>query len=364
MKLLLVNFAMDRRSPVLAWQQRVAHRLAQQCEQVTVLTGHAGEFESAPNLEVHAVPKFFARWPGRVLGAKKLMNVPVGRWCRRRRFDACFMHMTYEWSYLLEPTLRRWNLPVLLWYAHGTVTPALHRALAAVDRVVTSTPEGFRIPSPKVRVIGQAIDTDLFQLRAKAADRNVILYVGRISPRKRIDLLIDVMAVLRKQPRSAGFVLRLVGPVLNAGDETYLAEMKAKAAALGLASSVEFRGPLGQWELPAAHEGVFTHLNVSETGSMDKTVMESLAMGCPVLTCNEAIVPVLREAFPRLVLEDRSAEAIAAQVCALHRDQEILDPAGLRAIVAGRHDLDHFIAEVLKHLGEIARAGRGRASHV
>src|SRR5512144_1683712 len=168
MRLMLVNFAMNRDTPVLAWQQGRAAELARSCERVVVLTEESGDFERADNLEVHCVPRAFCRAPLRWLKLKWLMLLPVALWCRRHRFDACFVHMNAAWVYRLWPCLRGFAVPTLLWYAHGTVTWRLRLAQRCADRVVTSTPEGFRIPSHKLEVIGQAIDTEMFRLSAPA----------------------------------------------------------------------------------------------------------------------------------------------------------------------------------------------------
>ena len=148
MRLLVINFAMDQRSPVLAWQHSVATRLAAKCERVVVLTEVIGRCELPANVELHKVPRLLMT-PLRMFGTKWLMNLPVWRWCARHRFDAVFVHMSAEWVYRLAPCWRRFDLPVLLWYAHGTVTDRLHKAHAHASCVVTSSAEGFRIPSPK-----------------------------------------------------------------------------------------------------------------------------------------------------------------------------------------------------------------------
>ena len=146
MKLLLVNFVMDQSSPVLAWQQGVATQLAARCERVVVLTERVVESPLPANVEVHRVPRILTT-PLRLLGVRWLMNIPVWRWCARERFDAVFVHMNADWVYRLAPCWRRFRVPVLLWYAHGSVTRRLHRAHAHASCVITSTPEGFRIPS-------------------------------------------------------------------------------------------------------------------------------------------------------------------------------------------------------------------------
>jgi glycosyltransferase involved in cell wall biosynthesis len=351
MKLLLVNFVMDPTSPVLAWQHGVATRLAARCERVVVLTERAVPSPLPPNVEVHRVPRILTT-PLRMLGVRWLMNIPVWRWCARERFDAAFVHMNADWVYRLSPCWRHFQLPVLLWYAHGTVTPRLQRAHAHATCVITSTPEGFRIPSPKVRVIGQGVDTDLFVPPAHRADTATIVAVGRVSRRKRLDLMIEALAWLKTAAPQYPFTLRIVGPTLTRDDEAYAAELAAMVRAAGLAGSVRLEGPMPVDRLPEIYASAFLHLNLSETGSLDKAILESLASGCPTLTSNEAAFDLLRD-FPALQLRHGTAQAIGAQIQRAYEDRHLLAPDALRSIVDGRHDLNSYAERVCGILAEL-----------
>ncbi|HXD17280.1 MAG TPA: glycosyltransferase family 4 protein [Vicinamibacterales bacterium] len=351
MKLLLVNFVMDERSPVLAWQQGVATRLAARCERVVVLTERVVASPLPANVEVHRVPRILTT-PLRMLGARWLMNIPVWRWCARERFDAVFVHMNADWVYRLAPCWRRFGVPVLLWYAHGTVTPRLRRAHEHASCVITSTPEGFRIPSPKVRIIGQGVDTDLFVPPASRPENATIVAVGRVSRRKRVDLMLDALAWLKAHAPQHPFRLRIIGPTLTRDDERYAAELQQKVADDGLRDAVTFEGPLPVAELPRIYDSSFLHLNLSETGSMDKAILESLASGCPTLTSNEAAFAVLRD-FPGLQVRQRDAEAIGAQIRRLYEERDAFSPAALRQLVEGRHDLNSYADRVCSILAEL-----------
>ena len=242
MKILLINFVMDRKSPVLAWQHSVATRLAARCERLVVLTERIGDCELPGNVEVHCVPRILTT-PLRMLGARWLMNVPVWIWCGREQFDAAFVHMNADWAYRLAPCWRRFGIPVLLWYAHGTVTNRLRRAHEHAACVVTSTPEGFRIPSAKVRVIGQGIDTDLFTPPASRPDTPAIVAVGRVSRRKSVDLMLEALAWLKTNAPQHRFTLRIIGPTLTRDDRAYAAELAAIVERKGLVGPCDLRRP-------------------------------------------------------------------------------------------------------------------------
>jgi glycosyltransferase involved in cell wall biosynthesis len=353
MRLLLVNFAMDQQSPVLAWQHSVATRLASRCQRVVVLTERLGRCELPPNVEVHRVPRVLTT-PLRMIGAKWLMNGPVWQWCARERFDAVFVHMNAEWVYRLAQCWRQFNLPVLLWYAHGTVTDRLHKAHRHATAIVTSTPEGFGIPSAKVRIIGQGIDTDLFTPPAARPESATIAAVGRVSRRKSVSLMIDTLTWLRANAPQHPFRLQIVGPTLTRDDSVYAAELSETVRARGLAPWVSFEGARPMSALPAIYGSALLHLNLSQTGSMDKTILESLACGCPTLTSNASVFPLL-ERFPALTVRNSTPEAIGRQIIHLAEHRHEYAPADLRGLVSGRHDIDSYIDRVCGILSELAR---------
>lgn len=353
MRVLIINYEMNEDAGVLAWQARVAREFARACEFVAILTERVGRFEPLPNMHVETFADRPLGLPRR-FGVALLLNRQAFHLCRRYRIEACFVHMASDWAFYLYPTFRLCGIPVLLWYAHGTVTPRLRLAHACASRVVTSTPEGFRIPSRKVRVIGQGVDTDLFRLPEELVEpRQDLLTVSRVSRRKRIDLLLSVMNYLRRKSGVPKLRLRVVGPLLTSDDLAYDAELRMQTWRTGLQDWVEFVGFAPQKYIPAFYRSAFVHLNVSRTGSMDKTVVEALACGCPVLTSNEAFFDMLRD-YPEFIIRDERPEAIAEQVLTLYEKQDQYDPVGLRALVVGKHDVQSYVQKVLAQLQEIA----------
>jgi glycosyltransferase involved in cell wall biosynthesis len=346
--LLVVNYVLDEDDPVLAWQLRVVTSLAERVERVTVLTERLGRAEVPANVRVIELPHRPYHVPRR-LGGGWLAGPRVLRALRDDPPDACFVHMASEWLYRLGWVLRRLDVPVVLWYAHGTVTRRLRLAVAYADRVLTSTPEGFRVETPKKRVIGQGIDVDRFRRSDHASKGSVVLTVGRLSRRKRVELVLEAMAAVVRLAPERRLRLRLVGPPLTPDDEKYARELRERAASLGIAESVEWAGFVPHELLAEQYRDVFLHLNLSETGSMDKTVMEALVSGTPVLTSNPAFRSVLAE-HPDMLLDRTDPDHVGERIVRAHDNRTAVDEWALRALVVGRHDLasygDRILTEV------------------
>ena len=196
MNLLLFNLTMDADDSVHGHTTAWTNALAGRCESVSVITMRAGRVEVADNVRVHSLgkedglsePARLRRFYGLVRGIM-----------RTRRIDACFAHMAPLFTVLFAPVAKQRGIPVVLWYAHASVTPTLRLAHSLADRCLTATPAGFRIPSEKLFIIGHGVDLDHFRPPARNGplyDRTV-LTVGRIAPVKRLEEMIDAIGILR-----------------------------------------------------------------------------------------------------------------------------------------------------------------------
>jgi glycosyltransferase involved in cell wall biosynthesis len=352
-RLFLVNFEVRRDSRALAWQRQVLCALAARCEQVIVLT-EAGDATGLPeNVEFHRVPFLLQKAPLRWFGARSLMLPLCARWIRRARIDVCFVHMNMPWAWRLGPTLRATGVPLLLWYAHGAVSDELRRAEQWADAIVTSSPEGFRLPSKKVTVIGQGIDTGLFSPGEVSGPRAGIVTVGRLSGRKRLDRIIDAFGALVRAGAHAGTRLTFIGAPLTRADASYELQLRRQVDAAGLAPRVDFAGHVSLENLPAYYRAAALHVNLSDTGSMDKTVLESLACGCPVLTSNVAYRHLFA-AHPLAFIEDEAPAAIAARIATMLAGAgPAYGPEAQRALVVGHHDLGSFIDKLIAQFARL-----------
>jgi glycosyltransferase involved in cell wall biosynthesis len=356
MNLLIINFEMNSNSKVLAWQIKVARALAVNFDRVTVFT-HIYSGERLPeNMEVVLFPSLFLKAPMRFIGGRWLTVLFLLPHFFKNHFNVCFIHMNHTWSYRFSPLFKLFRIPVLLWYAHGTVTNKLRLSHYFVDSVITSTPEGFRIPSRKVQVIGQSIDTNLFSFVPSVVASNTILYVGRISERKRINLLIHTIHQI-VNVRGINIVLLILGDALTEDDKTYLTSLKELVNDYSLKDNVRFQGFVAMNEIPAYYSSAFLHVNVSQTGSMDKTMIEALSCGCPVLTSNSAMKNLLSN-DPKCLITDEKPSEIAAKVIHFYQNQHTIERQKFRDLVLNKHDFLGYINKLSTILKRMTKSGK------
>ena len=138
---------------------------------------------------------------------------------------------------------------------------------------------GLRAP---IAIIPNGIDVTAAAPKPRPRDGNrVLLYLGRLHPKKGLDLLVDAWKVIKD--RHPDWRLEIVGPI----DSDYAKMLQAQIAS-DPASRVRFAGPLyGEEKLAAYRRAeLFVLPTLNENFAM--TVAEALAAATPVISTKGA----------------------------------------------------------------------------
>jgi len=95
---------------------------------------------------------------------------------------------------------------------------------------------------------------------------------------------------------------------------------------------------------------VFVHISYSSTGSLDKTLVESLAVGCPVLTSNDAMVAILDSEYHISINDINGAAKLVSN---LFENQLNLDRKKIRSIVINKHDYKSYIEKLVDNIKDM-----------
>ncbi len=199
--------------------------------------------------------------------------------------------------YIVRPlgTLDPWSLqqkPLrkqLLW--HAGVKRMLHRAAAihyttAAEQRLAERPLGLR----RGVVIPLGVDEELFGQACQSEDtrrrdrlfgsRNpYVLVIGRLHPKKRLDLLIDVFLELTSTPSYRHWRLVVAGD----GEVEHVASLKQLVRQRGGDDRILFSGWLDGSDKRAALRGAAVLALLSAQENFGVVVAEALACGVPVL---------------------------------------------------------------------------------
>ncbi len=276
MKLLICTQAVDSQDPVLGFFVRWVEEFAKHCEQVEVICLRRGEYVLPPNVQVYS------------LGKEKNKSSRLGRWLKalryivvlRHQYDAVFVHMNPEYILLGGWFWRLSGKKIVFWYTHKAVNVRLRVATLFADVVLTASKASFRLRTNKLHIMGHGIDTDFFTPDPGVVRGEWALSVGRLTKSKRHDLAIRAAVGEARELRIAG-----------EGPERQHLEHLAQE----LTANVEFLGGLTQMQLRDEYRRAAYLLHTSETGSLDKVVLEALACGLPVHTADPALKPLEAE---------------------------------------------------------------------
>lgn len=314
MRLLICTQAVDKNDPILGFFHRWIEEFAKHTEHVIVLCLRKGEYTLPPNVEVISLGTF-----NRLQRTLEVCALALGR---RREYDAVFVHMNPEYVLAAGWLWRILGKHLVLWYTHKSVDMKLRVAHPFVHAICTATQESFRLPSKKVHVLGHGIDTDFFAPDPHVVRGDHLLSAGRLMKSKRHDLIIRAAKIAQRQLRIAGV-----------GEERAALEKLAHAEGV----AVEFLGGITQEQLRDEYRTAAHFIHASETGGLDKVVLEAAACDCNIITT----VAWLSKHAPVQSVAD-TPQAIAEAV--VHRARESYDRV---AAIRTTHSLASLISRII-----------------
>ncbi|MBI4059667.1 glycosyltransferase family 4 protein [Candidatus Giovannonibacteria bacterium] len=337
MKLLVVTQQVGLTDPNLGFFHRWLEKLAEGAD-LFVIANQAGNYKLPENVKIYSLGKERGKWR-------------IARFLRYRflllrilpQVQGVFFHMCPEYVLAAWPLNFVFRRKSILWYTHREVSWELRLAARLVDRIFTASRESFRLSSKKVVISGHGIDLAHFKSQApRASDGTLkLLAVGRVSPSKDLMFLIEAVALLRGKNIAKKIRLDVVGAPITEADFAYQKGLKELIANKGLSKTVAFLGPKLYDEMPAVYAGHDLLLHASETGSIDKVVIEAMAAGLPVLTSSEAFYDVLPEKY---LLKNKRPEEFAGKIVV---NQNASRDLSLRGEVIKNHNLDNLTAAII-----------------
>lgn len=244
-------------------------------------------------------------------------------------------------------TLNALRLMMLPAHEIITVSHANARYLAhlGVTRPITVIHNGVDLarftPGPR--------DGAALRLHGLSEGDRYLLYVGSLVERKRIDILLEAFARVRR----AVPALKLV--VVGGGA---IERYRGQATSLGLDGSVRFEGLLGEFPL-ALLRGAELLVSASEQESFGLIFAEALALGVPVVACRAGGIPeVVSDGVVGLLARPGDAIDLARKVLRVVTDKTLRDRLGARGRqhVAAHFDLNDKAERILRRLGHAPAA--------
>jgi len=343
MNLLLFNLATDYDDPILGFATGWVNALARLYDQVFVITMRAGRVCVTPNVTVYSVGK--EKGYSEVRRVFEFYRILV-KILRQQRIDACFSHMIPVFTVLAAPLLRVRRIPLITWYAHRQLTTTLKLAHHLSDRMVSINENSYPYKKDKLVCTGHGIDTELFCPDGTMPDDPpLLLSVGRLSPIKNLEVLIDAVEILHKKGLRLQCVL--VGDAPE-HDRKYADALKERVQAKGLEGTIRFVGAVSNRDVVLWYRRCTAHINCAPANNaVDKAVLEAMACGKPSFTSAQSFSETIGRWAEILIFRERNAEDLAQKIeilLGMDTQNQMVMVTDLREAVLAMHSL--------KELGE------------
>lgn len=321
MKLLIITQAVDMEDPVLGFFMRWIEEFSKHVERVEVICLKEGKHSLPTNVRVHSLGK------DRVMASRFIYAIRFKMliWKLRNDYETVFVHMNPEYVVVGGVLWRMLGKRIGMWYVHRSVNLKLRIAAMLVDYIFTASPEGFGLSSPKLHVVGHGIDTARFHASVRPFGTPVrIVSVGRITPIKNLDTLIEATALLKK--RGVNVYVTIIGAPISASDEAYQALLKGLVMERGISDRITFVGSVPHAHMSEQYHHFDISVNLSPTGGLDKTVLESMAAGLLVFVSNRGFIELLGPYAGELLFPEKDAVACADRIANLVQHTDVAEP--------------------------------------
>jgi glycosyltransferase involved in cell wall biosynthesis len=280
---------MDKRDGVLGAYHGWVAELAKHVEQITVICLYEGEHDLPSNVRVYSLGKEKKKKSAFLY----VVRFKLLAWNLRNDYDRVFVHMNQEYIFIAGPMWKLLGKPVYMWRNHYAGTWLTDVVALFCKNVFCTSRHAYVAKYQKTKFMSVGVNTERFQVSSSVKrEPRSILFLARIAPSKRPDLLVEALGLLLA--KGISFVASVYGSPTPA-DAKYYESIQARAEALGLHNRVRFHAGIPNEEAPAVFAAHDISVNCSPSGMFDKTLFEAAASGCMVLAISEDFAAITDE---------------------------------------------------------------------
>lgn len=352
-KLLILTQAIDENNPVLGFFVGWIREFTKHCESVTVICLEKGEYKLPENVKVFTLGKNKLKIENSKL---KIASRLAYIWKfynyifqHRQSYDAVFVHMNQEYVLLAGICWRLMGKKVFLWRLHPIGDRLTDMACFLSNKIFTSSKRAYVAKYAKTTFIPVGVDLAKFKPASIPVESNKVLIFGRIAPIKKIEYIVRGLGALHK--KRVAFEADIVGDPL-VGDRGYYESLQQEIKRLKLSRKVKMLPGVSPEEAPELYKRYKLFVNLTPSGSLDKTIIEALSSGLKVVVSNTHFRGKLPENW--VINDPEDAESLA------HHMKMVLNDSHSRNTEA-QNRISEFIEEhrLEKVIGRLVEEMRG-----
>lgn len=285
MKILITTQTVNKNDPILGFFHTWILEFAKNYDQVSVICLYEGVHDLPDNVRVYSLGKEQG-----ISRLKYIKNFFKYIWMLRKKYDSVFVHMNEEHVLLGGVIWKLLGKKVVMWRNHKSGSWKTKIAGLLSDKVCYTSSGSYTANFKNAVQMPVGIDQKLFQsIENVTRKNNSFLYIGRISPIKNIENMVDGFILFHQENPETEFSFDLVGPA-TAGDEKYKRDLVYKIQKNNLSSKINFYDAVPQLKLPEIYSAYQFCINLTESGSFDKTIWESVFCGCIPMVHNKSFI--------------------------------------------------------------------------
>ncbi len=287
--ILIINYAMDKNDPIFSHQFEAVEEISKHFQRVFVITGRNKSHCINDNIKIYST-----NWRENS-NVKNILNFFRIYFVVMKKYNPknIFSHMTAVQSSLICLHARVKGKKHYLWYAHASNNFFLLFSYLFLSGYITSTRGSFPFQTKKLRIIGQAINADLFSKKTKrkydlkTRELLKLVHVGRFDESKNIDLIIST--ILNTQNTNQNFEFTQIGKPSNSINMEYYEMILNKYSDQIQFGEIKINSNINRREVPSALSkyDIFIH---AFDGSLDKSIVEATFLEMPVVTINKEYI--------------------------------------------------------------------------
>lgn len=275
MRLLFVTQALDLDDPTLSVYHDWVAALAARCESVVAICLKEGRHVLPENVQVYSLGKE----RGSVSSFTYALRFIALVWKLRHEYDRVFVHMNQEYILIAGWLWEILNKRVYLWRNHYAGSWLTDLAASTCTKVFCTSKHSYTAKYKKTVLMPVGVDTARFTDAVSARVPRSILFLARMAPSKRPEILLDALALLAA--RGIDYIADLYGDPLPE-DRSYYETLTRQGN-----ERIRFWPGIPNQETPRVYGAHDIFVNCSKSGMFDKTLFEAAASGCLVFSTSD-----------------------------------------------------------------------------
>lgn len=303
MRILIITQKLDRNDHVLGAIVGWTKELAKNSESISVICLEKISFDFPKNVKVYSLGK-----EGGISRIKYLKNFYSYLFSLSGSYDKVFVHMNQEYILLAGWYWKLKGIPVYFWRNHPNGSFLTNVAVYFSKKVFCTSKASYTARFKKTVLMPAGIDTNLFKpVEGVVRKKYSVCMVSRIAPVKRIEIGLEAINILVSSGTQVS--LDIIGTSLER-DAEYYDKLKKYVLDSSLSSYVNFLGDFPLPEHPQLYSGYELCLNLTPSGSFDKSIVSTTSCGSVPLVSNSSLSGLL----PPVCITGDSPQEIAESI--------------------------------------------------